>query len=135
MRFTLLAATALGTTLVGLVTGTSPILAAPPTPFDWSGFYLGANVGVAHQAARGTATYPDTTGTANYTFSTAGSAYDTVLYVLDGCGGTELACNDDRVFGDTASRIANLPLTIGQTVIVVVDGYSTNSGNYQLRVQ
>ena len=69
MRFTLLAATALGTTLVGLVTGTSPILAAPPTPFDWSGFYLGANVGVAHQAARGTATYPDTTGTANYTFS------------------------------------------------------------------
>ena len=27
--------------------------------------------------------------------STAGTSYDTVLSVLDGCMGTELACNDN----------------------------------------
>ncbi len=31
----------------------------------------------------------------DWTFDTTGSDFDTVLYVLDACGGTELGCNDD----------------------------------------
>jgi hypothetical protein len=73
------------------------------------------------------------TATRTYTFSTTGSAFDTVLYVLDDCAGPELACNDDTPPGNTSS--VSVPMTAGQTVIVVVDGYGTASGSYNLRVQ
>ncbi|MEQ1564576.1 MAG: hypothetical protein ABMA64_02975 [Myxococcota bacterium] len=69
---------------------------------------------------------------ADYTFSTTGSLYDTVLYVLDGCGGPELACNDDT--NGLQSRV-RVPMLAGQTVIVVVDGYLASSGDYTLRIQ
>jgi hypothetical protein len=68
-----------------------------------------------------------------YTFDTVGSLYDTVLYVLDGCEGAELDCDDDSAVG-TQSEVV-LTLTAGQTVIVVVDGFSSNSGDYVLNVQ
>jgi hypothetical protein len=72
--------------------------------------------------------------TAFYTFDTAGSTYDTVLYVRDGdCAGTELACDDDVAFPDTTSSVTTL-LTAGQTVFVVVDGFS-GSGSATLNIQ
>jgi hypothetical protein len=70
-----------------------------------------------------------------YTFDTAGSAYDTVLYTLDLCerGAARTACNDDRGLFDPISELS-LALVTGQTVYVVVDGHGTESGAYQLNV-
>jgi hypothetical protein len=68
----------------------------------------------------------------NYTFDTFGSAYDTALYVLDSCGGLELGCNDDA--GGTVQSRVQAPLTAGQTVIIVVDGYGAATGDFVLNV-
>ena len=67
-----------------------------------------------------------------YTFSTAGSAYDTTLYLYSGCRGREIACNDDAN-GTLQSQVTNT-LPVGAVVIAVVDGYSSSSGNFQLSV-
>ncbi len=60
-----------------------------------------------------------------YRFDTLGSPLDTVIVILDTCdsGGTELACNDD-VSGDVFQSVVTLPMTAGQTVAVVVDGWN-----------
>jgi len=67
-----------------------------------------------------------------YTADTLGSDFDTVLYALDGCGGAELACNDDS--GDATSRI-NVTLAEGEEVVFVVDGAGLESGSYNLNVE
>lgn len=68
-----------------------------------------------------------------YVFDTFGSAFDTVLYALDGgCAGAELACNDD-VGGMVQSRLV-LVLTEGQTVVLVVEGYAGATGSYVINV-
>jgi hypothetical protein len=64
-----------------------------------------------------------------YVFDTAGSMVDTILAVLDGCGGPELDCNDDYGLSLT-SRVA-VDLAAGQSVIVVVDG---EVGSFNLNV-
>jgi hypothetical protein len=65
-----------------------------------------------------------------YSLSLEGSAYDTLLYVVDGgCAGMSLACNDDQV--DLTSGLS-LWLNEGQTVGIVVDGFSWNQGSYRL---
>ena len=70
---------------------------------------------------------------ATYTFSTAGSSLDTVLYVRSAtCNGPQLGCNDDTPPGQT-SRVT-VALAAGQTVVVVVDGFGANSGTYSLSV-
>lgn len=51
----------------------------------------------------------------DWTFDTAGSDFDTVLYVLDACGGSELGCNDDD--GGLTSSVT---VTLGQGDSVVV---------------
>ncbi|WP_437636264.1 MXAN_6577-like cysteine-rich protein [Sorangium sp. So ce854] len=67
-----------------------------------------------------------------YIFNTFGSSFDTVLQVYDGsCAGTPLRCNDDA--GGPQSRLT-VNLVAGQTVLVVVDGRSTNRGDYVLQV-
>ena len=67
-----------------------------------------------------------------YTFTTAGSTFDTVLYVLaGGCSGTTLACNDDAL-GVLSS--VTLALSAGQTVAVVIDGFGASQGNFVLNV-
>jgi hypothetical protein len=67
----------------------------------------------------------------DYFFDTLGTIYyvDTVLYVLDGgdCTGVELACNDDLDAYSTQSEV-QVTLAAGQTVVVVVDGYSEYAG-------
>jgi hypothetical protein len=69
---------------------------------------------------------------AMYTFSLAGSSYDTLLTLQSpDCGGSELACNDD--FGGLQSQLS-ANIAAGETVLVVVDGYNTNSGSYTLAI-
>ena len=60
-----------------------------------------------------------------YVFSTEGSMIDTILSVLDGCGGLELDCNDDTV-GLTSE--VTIDLAAGQSVILVVDGFDGEMG-------
>jgi len=67
-----------------------------------------------------------------FTFSTAGSSFDTVIYVLNECGGNEIVCNDD--IGGTLQSGVMGPLNAGQRVIVVVDGYGDNEGNFTLTI-
>lgn len=67
-----------------------------------------------------------------YTFDTFGSGYDTVLAVLDSCGAAgELGCGDDQM-GMLSS--VTLELAMGQSVVVVVDGYMGASGPYTLNI-
>lgn len=68
-----------------------------------------------------------------YTFSTTGSRFDTLLYVRDGCGGAELACNDDAADDVTGARVT-VSLRMGQSVVVVVDGFDQSSGDFELHV-
>lgn len=76
--------------------------------------------------------------TGTYTFDTLGSVgYDTVLSVLDGCGGATLGCSDDTVPGAIQQSTVTVDLVVGQTVIVVVDGWGAASrydGDYVLAV-
>ncbi|MBI4951600.1 MAG: hypothetical protein HY908_06175 [Myxococcales bacterium] len=69
-----------------------------------------------------------------YLFDTVGSAFDTVLYLLDGvCGGVELACDDEGGGGGTSFLAAEL--AAGQTVVVVVDAQSSaDAGAFELHV-
>jgi hypothetical protein len=67
-----------------------------------------------------------------YRFDTSGSAFDTVVYLLDGgCLGPELICNDDA--GGPPAAASTL-LTAGQSVVIVVDGAGA-SGSFQLLVE
>jgi len=71
-----------------------------------------------------------------YSFDTAGTGFDTVLYVLDGCGGDEIACNDDDPAGGVvSSKIENLDLLAGETVVIVVDGNPGENGDFVLNIQ
>ena len=69
----------------------------------------------------------------SYTIDTAGSAFDTVLYVRSTtCSGAELACNDDS--GGTRQSRVTLTLAAGQRIVIVVDGYGAASGSFNLHI-
>src|SRR5204863_110569 len=69
----------------------------------------------------------------SYTIDTLGSAFDTLLYVRNGtCSGGELACNDDS--NGTRQSQVTVELVAGQSIVVVVDGYGTASGSYNLNI-
>jgi hypothetical protein len=68
-----------------------------------------------------------------YRFDTCGT-FDTQLSIEDGCGGTELACNDDSCGLSSALSIA---LTAGQNVRVRVAGWdaaSQGAGNLNVSI-
>jgi hypothetical protein len=68
---------------------------------------------------------------------TQNTDFDSVLYLLDACGGVELAnaCDDafDYPYGFGGELVA-ADLTSGQTIEDIVDGYSGQSGNFELSV-
>jgi hypothetical protein len=68
-----------------------------------------------------------------HTFDTYGSAFDTVLYVLDGaCVGAELGCNNDTL---VLQSELSLSLAAGQQVTVVIDGTSpVATGDFDLNI-
>jgi len=60
-----------------------------------------------------------------YRFDTQGSALDTVLILLEDCeGGAEVACNDDASPQTLQSSLI-YSMTMGQTVAIAVDGWSS----------
>jgi hypothetical protein len=60
-----------------------------------------------------------------YRFDTLGSALDTVLILLEDCeGGAEVACNDDAS-GATLQSSLIYTMTMGQTVAIAIDGWSS----------
>ncbi|MCB9744138.1 MAG: alkaline phosphatase [Alphaproteobacteria bacterium] len=66
-----------------------------------------------------------------WTISTAGSDFDTVLYVLDGCGGVEMACNDDS--SGLQSQVS-LSLLDGQELMVGVGSFAGRASSGTLVV-
>jgi len=66
-----------------------------------------------------------------WTFDTEGSTFDTVLYVLDACGGTELACNDDS--SGVQSEV-EVTLGAGDTVVVGIGGFNGSEGAWTITV-
>ena len=110
-------------------------------PVAVSGTTLGASnlMGGASCGGLGGSKAPDATflftapSTSSYIIDTAGSSFDTVLFVRDvTCTGPELACNDDS-FGTRQSQVA-VPMVAGESVVIVVDGYSTASGTFNLHI-
>ena len=67
----------------------------------------------------------------SFTFDTIGSEFDTRLELLDAsCG--QLARNDDG--GGDRTSLITLDLDAGTQVVIVVDGYGTNAGNFVLNI-
>jgi hypothetical protein len=72
--------------------------------------------------------------TAQYSFDTVGSDFDTVLYLIFDagvCPAPALDCNDD-----TTGALAQLEfaLTAGERVFVVLDTYAFETGAFELRI-
>ena len=67
-----------------------------------------------------------------YTFTTVGSSYDTALAAWSATGLTSDACDDDG--GGSLTSSFSLTLHAGERLVLVVDGYSTNAGDYVLNI-
>jgi hypothetical protein len=85
---------------------------------------------------------PSTSGPATIqTCSASGTTYDTVLYLRQGTctGGSEVGCNDDTAGCTTASGPSHgsrvtPTVTAGETYFIVVDGYASRAGSFELSV-
>ena len=71
-----------------------------------------------------------------------GTDYDTKLYVYENAAGNLLACNDDACSNSTTNYLSALteelgsavPMSAGNTYYIVVDGYGSQFGNYELNI-
>lgn len=68
----------------------------------------------------------------SYTFSTAGSSFDTVLEIRRINTLASLGCNDDS--NGTLQSAVSVSLLAGDTVVVVVDGFGSATGPFQLNI-
>jgi hypothetical protein len=66
-----------------------------------------------------------------YTFSTAGSTYDTILALFSDCA-TQLACNDDANGTLQSQLVRNM--AAGEVVLILVDGYNGATGDWVLNI-
>lgn len=128
----------------GDVIGTAFVI--PALPYLTSGTTVGFNNNYDEVCPYTGSTAPDVV----YAFTPAadmcididlcGSAYDTKLYVYENAHtpGLPFACNDDYYFGAPCgafvSALFGLELTGGNTYYIVIDGYGTAAGAYELAV-
>lgn len=70
---------------------------------------------------------------ADFEFDTAGSEFDTVLEIRSYSDGSSLGCNDDAGDG-TLQSFVSVSLLAGETVLVIIDGFDTDAGFYQLNI-
>jgi hypothetical protein len=114
-------------------------LGAAEVPVSFSGSNLGRtdlNLGSCTDGVNGDEFLITWTAPAGgtYLIDTLGSAIDTVLYVLDGCNGNELACNDDAD-KDLLTSAVTIDLFAGEQILIVVDGYDgAASGSFELYI-
>jgi hypothetical protein len=66
-----------------------------------------------------------------YTYSTEGTDFDTVIYVLDGCGGSEVTCNDDY---DSLLSQVSFSATAGEEFIIGFGGFNQSEGAYVITI-
>jgi hypothetical protein len=70
-----------------------------------------------------------------WVFDTHGSSFDTRLALYDQCGGSELACNDDLVYGEHPTSEVGLSVQEGEQLLVVVDGFGeADRGDFSLSI-
>ena len=68
-----------------------------------------------------------------YVFNTLGSDYDTLIYATVGaCSGDELDCNDDAP--GSVSSVMTIQAEAGAQIVLTVDGFGSNSGDFRLQV-
>lgn len=65
--------------------------------------------------------------------TTDNSTFDTVLSVYEGCGGAELACNDDYSFDNPWSQVV-MNVVRGKTYYIRVAGFNGEVGDYDLLI-
>jgi hypothetical protein len=70
--------------------------------------------------------------TGTYVFSTAGSAFDTILEIRAYNTSASLGCNDDS--NGTLQSMVAVSLSAGDTVIAVIDGFGTSNGFFHLNI-
>jgi len=65
-----------------------------------------------------------------------GTNFDTVLAVLDACDDppTEVACNDDCAALNDRSACVNFFAVAGQTYLIVVTGFASSSGDFEMSI-
>ncbi|MFC1572120.1 hypothetical protein ACFL6M_00830 [Candidatus Eisenbacteria bacterium] len=67
-----------------------------------------------------------------------GSTYDTKLYVYQDAVGNLVACNDDFYFDDVCgvyvSKLEGVPVLVGATYYIIIDGYGGDCGDYAIAV-
>ncbi len=76
-------------------------------------------------------------GDGYYVVNTQGSAFDTLLYAFDGsCDGPELDCNDDTTINGESVYSSELILALvaGQNVVIAVDGFGTEAGDFSIEI-
>ena len=69
--------------------------------------------------------------------SLCGSSYDTALAVFDGCGGAQLACNDDNFAAcgpGNASQIDSFAAVGGVDYLIRVSGFNGATGDFVLNI-
>ncbi len=63
------------------------------------------------------------------------SLYDTKLFVYENSAATLAGCNDDACGDDGfKSELTCLPMTAGNTYYIVIDGYNSDCGDYDLQM-
>ena len=100
-----------GTTVGSTLDGTATCGSAANSPDDWYAYSPAA--------------------TGSVTVSLCGSGYDTVLSVVNGCGGTQVVCNDD--FCDLISQVT-FAATAGSRYLIRVSGYNGSTGAFTLNL-
>lgn len=106
----------------------------PSEPECWQGDYWAGSSGAPDVVYKFTAPV-----TANYKFSLCdGTNYDSGLELYfftcpDEPTMDDYICGNDDAC-DLQSELSNIPLEMGDEILVVVDGYSTNTGSYTLTI-
>jgi len=67
-----------------------------------------------------------------FSFTTSGATFNTVLQLFDAAGTTSLGCNDNTGYKTYSS--VSVSLSAGQRITVVVDGYGSACGNFNLNI-
>jgi hypothetical protein len=69
-----------------------------------------------------------------YVFDTFGSGFDTKISLFGNCDvGSEIDCNDDVAMGNLLSLV-QLDMTMGESVLIVIDGFDGEFGDYVLNI-